>query len=82
MTRYTAIEPNRTIAFEAEIGPMRPRCELTFAPTGSGTRVTFRGDSRPRGVFAVLSPVFNRRGQQVWSQRLGRIKTLFESAAS
>jgi len=82
VTRYTAIEPNRKIAFEAEIGPMRPRCELTFEPTGSGTRVTFRGDSHPRGVFTVLSPVFNRRGQQVWSQRLERIKTVIETAAS
>jgi hypothetical protein len=29
-TRFTAIEPNRRIEFEAEIGPMRPKCDLTF----------------------------------------------------
>lgn len=82
VTRYTAIEPNREIAFEAEIGPMRPRCALTFEPTRGGTRVTFRGDAHPRGVFAVLSPLFNRRGQQVWSRRLERIKAVLETAAS
>ncbi len=80
VTRYTAIETNRSIAFEAEIGPMRPRCELTFEPTDNGTRVTFRGDSHPRGVFMVLASVFNRRGQQVWSQRLERIKTVLETS--
>jgi hypothetical protein len=82
VTRYTAIEPNRKIEFEAEIGPMRPLCDLTFEQTSSGTRVTFRGDSHPRGLFKLLSPVFNRRGQQVWSQRLDRIKTVIETAAS
>lgn len=30
-TRFTAIEPNRRIAFEAEIGPMRPQCDLIRA---------------------------------------------------
>ena len=82
VTRYTAIEPNRKIEFEAEIGPMRPQCDLTFEQTNSGTQVTFRGDSHPQGVFKLLSPVFNRRGQQVWNQRLDRIKTALETAAS
>jgi uncharacterized membrane protein len=80
-TRFTAIEPNRKIEFEAEIGPMRPKCDLTFEQTNGGTRVTFRGDSNPLGLLKLLSPVFNRRGEQVWSQRLGRIKTVLETSA-
>jgi len=80
-TRFTAIEPNRKIEFEAEIGPMRPKCELTFEQTNGGTRVTFRGDSNPLGPLKLLSPVFNRRGEQVWSQRLRRIKTVLETSA-
>lgn len=73
-TRFTAIESNRKIEFEAEIGPMRPKCDLIFEQTDRGTRVTFRGDSNPVGPFKLLSPLFNRKGQQVWGQRLARIK--------
>lgn len=80
-TRFTAIESNRKIEFEAEIGPMRPKCDLTFEQTNGGTRVTFRGDSNPVGPFKLLSPLFNRKGQQVWAQRLGRIKTVLEASA-
>jgi hypothetical protein len=78
-TRFIAIDPNRKIEFEAEIGPMRPRCDLTFEPMQDGTRVTFRGDSNPLGPLALLSPIFNRKGQQVWARRLARIKTVLES---
>src|SRR5215204_916942 len=41
-TRFTGIEPDRRIEFDAEIGPMRPKCDLTFEQTDGGTRVTFR----------------------------------------
>jgi uncharacterized membrane protein len=81
MTRFTAVEPNRRIEFEAEIGPMRPKCDLTFAETASGTAVTFRGDSNPPGPLALFNPLLNRKGQQVWSRRLARIKAVLESEA-
>jgi len=81
VTRFTAIDPNRRIEFEAEIGPMRPKCDLTFEQTNGGTRVTFRGDSKPLGPLKLLSPVLNRKGQQVWSARLARIKTFLESSS-
>jgi hypothetical protein len=58
---------------------MRPKCDLIFEQTDRGTRVTFRGDSNPVGPFKLLSPLFNRKGQQVWAQRLGRIKTVLET---
>jgi uncharacterized protein YndB with AHSA1/START domain len=77
-TRYTSVEPDRTIDFEAEIGPMRPRCTLAFEQADGGTRVTFQGDSNPVGPFKLLSPVFNRKGQQVWDQRLARVKAVLE----
>ena len=80
-TRFTTIERNRKIEFEAEIGPMRPRCDLTFEKTEGGTRVTFSGVSNPVGPFTLLSAIFNRKGQQVWGRRLARIKTHLESPA-
>jgi uncharacterized protein YndB with AHSA1/START domain len=81
-TRFTGVEPNRRIEFDAEIGPMRPKCDLTFEQTDGGTRVTFRGDSNPVGPLKPLSPFFNRKGQQVWGQRLARVKAVLEASAS
>jgi uncharacterized protein YndB with AHSA1/START domain len=81
-TRFTGVEPNRRIEFEAEIGPMRPQCDLTFEQTDGGTRVTFRGDSHPVGPLKWLNPVMNRKGQQVWGQRLARVKTVLEASAT
>jgi uncharacterized protein YndB with AHSA1/START domain len=80
-TRFTSVEPNQKIEFDAEIGPMRPKCDLTFEQSEGGTRVTFRGDSNPPGPFKLLSPLLNRKGQQVWSQKLARMKTVLESSA-
>jgi hypothetical protein len=57
---------------------MRPKCDLTFEQTDTGTRVTFRGDSNPPGPLKLLSGILNRKGQQVWSQRLARIKAVLE----
>ena len=81
ITRFTDVVPNRKIEFEAEIGPMRPKCDLTFEQIEAGTRVTFRGDSVPVGPLKLLSPLLNRKGQQVWGQRLARIKTVLEASA-
>ena len=78
-TRFTGVEPHHRIEFEAEIGPMRPQCDLTFEQTDGGTRVTFRGDSNPIAPLKWLNPVFNRKGQQVWGQRLARVKAVLEA---
>jgi uncharacterized protein YndB with AHSA1/START domain len=80
--RFTAIVPNEKIQFEAEVGPMRPRCEFTFDQTDGGTRVTLRGDPNPVGPFKVLTPLFVRIGQQVWRERLARAKATLEDSPS
>ena len=66
-TRFTKIDPDQAIEFEARIGPMRPKCSLTFA-----------GDSMPIGPLKLFSSLLNRKGQQVWDKRLARIKTVLE----
>ena len=81
-TRFTGVEPNKKIEFEAEIGPMRPKASLTFEQADRGTRVTFRGDSNPIGPLKLLNPVFNRKGRQAWGQRLARVKTVLEGSAT
>lgn len=82
ITRFTEIEPNRRIGFEARIGPMRPTCTLTFAGDSRRTIVTFTGRSRPIGPLRPLSSLFDHKGQRVWTERLGRIKALLEENAA
>ena|SRR5215203_35456 len=76
--RYTAVEPNRRIAFVGRFGPIAPTAQLTFAPTNGGTRVLFRGTPNPVGPLRLLTPLLARVGQRMWHQRLARIKTLLE----
>lgn len=77
--RVTAVDPNRRIDMEAAFGPVRPRFSLAFEPTASGTRVTFRGDSRPVGPFKLVPFLMDRIGQRNWDRRLSLMKSTLES---
>jgi uncharacterized membrane protein len=81
-TRFTAIEPNRTIQFEAVLGPIRPTATLTFEEAGAGTRVNFSAESNPVGPFRLVSTLINRKGQREWDDRLRRVKTVLEKPDS
>jgi len=81
-TRYTRIEPNRKIEFEARFGPVAPTGSLTFEQDNGGTRVTFRGDPNPVGPFKLISPLIARKGQNMWDKRLARIKAILEAPGS
>jgi len=76
--RVTAVEPNRQIDMEAAFGPVKPRFSLRFEPTANGTRVTFRGDSRPVGLFKLVPFLMDRIGQRNWDRRLGLMKGVLE----
>ena len=80
--QFTGIVPNEKIEFEGEVGPMRPRCVFIFDQTQSGTKVTFRGDPNPVGLFKLLAPAFGRMGRRVWGKRLARAKAALEASAS
>jgi len=77
--RVTAVEPNRRIDMEAAFGPVRPRFSLDFEPTAAGTRVTFRGDSRPVGPFKLVPFLMDRIGQRNWDRRLRLMKAALEA---
>lgn len=77
--RVTAVDPNRRIDMEAAFGPVRPRFSLTFEPTAGGTRVTFRGDSRPVGLFKLVPILMDRIGQRNWDRRLRLMKEVLET---
>jgi uncharacterized membrane protein len=77
--RVTAVDPNRRIDMEAAFGPVRPRFSLAFEPTADGTRVTFRGDSRPVGPLKLVPFLADRIGQRNWDRRLRLIKAVLEA---
>jgi carbon monoxide dehydrogenase subunit G len=77
--RYTAVEPNRNIEFEAMVGPISPTARLTFEQANGGTRVRFRGEPNPVGPLKVLSPLINRQGQRMWDRRLAGLKSTLEA---
>jgi hypothetical protein len=78
-TRFTAIEPNRAIQFEAVLGPIRPTAILKFEQAGAGTRVNSGAESNPVGPFKLLSPFIKRKGQREWNDRLTRVKSVLEA---
>jgi uncharacterized protein YndB with AHSA1/START domain len=78
--RFTGVVPNEEIRFEGEIGPMRPKGLFTFDKTDGGTRVTFRGNPDPVGIFKVATPIFVLLGRRVWRERLARAKAAIEAS--
>ena len=69
--RYTTVEPNRKIEFEAMVGPISPTARLTFEQANGATKVIFRGEPNPVGPFKVLSPLIGRQGQSTDRGGLG-----------
>ena len=77
--RYTAVEPNRNIEFEAMVGPITPTARLTFEQANGGTKVTFRGEPNPVGPLKVISPLISYQGQRMWDKRLAGLKSTLEA---
>ena len=80
-THFTALEPNRRIAFEGKVGPLRPKGVFIFAKSDGGTRLTVRiDDTDPIAPLQPLTPLFTRIGQNVWDDRLLRIRAVLEAS--
>jgi len=77
--RYTAVQTNRNIEFEAMVGPITPTASLTFEQADGATKVTFRGEPNPVGVLKIISPLINRQGQRMWDRRLAGLKSTLET---
>jgi len=77
--RYTAVEPDRNIEFEAMVGPITPTAKLTFEQANGGTKVTFRGEPNPVGPLKIISPLISRQGQRMWDKRLAGLKSTLEA---
>jgi carbon monoxide dehydrogenase subunit G len=81
VTRFTAVERDKKIEWDASVGPMRPHGVFDLEPADQSTRLTFSADPNPVGPFKLLSPLFATMGRRVWDKRLQRIKTAIESGA-
>jgi hypothetical protein len=77
--RFTSVETNRRIGFEGHVGPLRPSGVFDIAPVAGAAKLTVRVAPNPVGPLKLLSPVVRRIGQQVWDQRLARIKAAIEA---
>ena len=77
--RYTAVEPNHYIEFEAMVGPISPTASLTFKLADGATKVTFRGEPNPVGPLKIISPLIRGQGQRMWDRRLAGLKSTLET---
>jgi len=80
--RFTAIEPNRTIEFRGEVGPLRPAGDFSLERADGQTRLAVRVAPNPSGALKLVSPIVNRIGRRVWDKRLARIKEALEGPGS
>jgi|SRR5439155_9203306 len=81
-TRITALEPNRTIDAEAQIGPkFSPMIRMTFTPEDGRTRLTVQGEGEPRGVLKLMSRPMTRMGKRIWDRRLDHLRSYLEAQA-
>src|SRR5687767_943464 len=69
---FTALEPNRRIAFSGDVGPVRPEGAFFLEPgDGGGTKLGVRIDKlNPVGPLRFLSPVLSLVGRRIWDGRL------------
>lgn len=81
-TRFTSLEANRKIQFDGQVGPLRPTGDFSFQQTDGATTLTVHVKANPIGPFKLLTPLINRMGQEIWDDRLARIKAALEAPAS
>ena len=80
--RFTALEPNRRISVESDVGPAKPTGCLLFEPVDAGTtKLTVRLEPNPVGPLKLVPPLAGFIGQRIWGKRLARIKTVLEGGS-
>ena len=79
---YTALDPNRRIDFQGDVGPLRPKGAFVLEGGGATTTLKVDVDAQPQGALRFASPVVNVIGKRIWDKRLARIKASLEGSAA
>jgi len=58
-SELVAVEPGRKVEYEGSIGWFWSVDSLTFEPSGDGTRITFRNETRTPRWLSPLIPLLN-----------------------
>ncbi len=74
-----AYEPPRELGFQVVTGPLRPRVQFTFAPSGTGTEVTFRIDAPLTGLKKAAMGKMAEKNMAAEASALDDAKRLIES---
>lgn len=63
--RLVSVEPGGSICYEGRIGPMWSTDAITFQRTATGTRVTFRNETRTAWWLRPIEPILNATFQRL-----------------
>jgi hypothetical protein len=79
-SEIVAVETDRRISNQGQVGKTRYREEFLLVPEAEGTRLCYRADIEPGGVFSYLKTLsaWNFRAQM--RRSFAKLKSLLESA--
>ena len=75
----TALEPDRSLTFEASSSPIDYQAEFRFEPAPGGTSLHIRGTGELRGLWRILLPMFQADAQRSIEEEMKSIKGHLES---
>ena len=75
--RITSFDPPSRVVIEYE-APFPITACFSFAPSGSGTRVTCVTDLYPRGMWRLLSPMIAREAAKADEVQFRKVKAILE----
>ena len=78
--KITQLQPNQLIEFQVITGPARPTGTYRLEPAGSGTRVSFVLDYKPKGLAKLMEGMISKT-MQAEVGNLTNLKSVLESGA-
>jgi uncharacterized protein YndB with AHSA1/START domain len=73
-------EPPRELGFQVITGPLRPRVSFSFAPSGTGTEVSFRIDAPLTGFKKAVLQRMAEKNMAAEADALDEAKRLLEAS--
>lgn len=76
--RVTTFEPSRRLVLVGESEKARSVDEITFEPSGNGTRIRYVADIRLKGVARVAEPLLARTMNRMADDALAGLKSVLD----